>query len=68
MACDTIFIRRTIFASLLAIGAAGSVQAQVVGNLVGGGSATITGGGGDMQITMCHEHTDSDGGVELRER
>ena len=51
MACDTIFIRRTIFASLLAIGAAGSVQAQSVGNVVGGGSATITGGGDDMQIT-----------------
>ena len=51
MACDTIFLRRTIFASLLAIGAAGSVQAQVVGNVVGGGSATITGGGDNTRIT-----------------
>jgi hypothetical protein len=51
MACDAIFVRRTIFASLLAIGAAGSVQAEIVGNVVGGGSATITGGGDDMTIT-----------------
>ena len=67
MARNTILTGRTIFASLLAIGAAGSVQAQVVGNVVGGGSATIT-GGDDMQITVCHEHTDSDGSVELCER
>ena len=51
MACNTIFSRKTIFASLLAIGVAGGVQAQGVGNIVGGGSATRTGGGDDTQIT-----------------
>ena len=52
MACNTILIRRTIFASLLAIGAAGSVQAQGAGNVVGGGSATITGGGGGGPVVQ----------------
>lgn len=52
MACDTILVRRTIFASALAIGAAvGGAQAQGVGNVVGGGVATLTGGGDDQQIT-----------------
>ena len=51
MACNTIFTRKTIFAALFAIGAAGSAQAQSVGNIVGGGSATITGGGDNTQIT-----------------
>ncbi len=51
MACNTSFPTRTIFASLLAIGVAGGAQAQGVGNIVGGGSATLTGGGDDTQIT-----------------
>jgi len=49
MACNNIFTRKTIFAALFAIGAAGSAQAD--GNIVGGGSATITGGGDNTQIT-----------------
>jgi hypothetical protein len=51
MACNTILTRKTIFAALFAIGAAGSAQAQGIGNVVGGGSATITGGGDNAQIT-----------------
>ena len=51
MACNTILTSKTVVASLLAIGVAGSVQAQSVGNIVGGGSATLTGGGDDQQIT-----------------
>jgi hypothetical protein len=49
MACNTIFTRKIIFATLFAIGVAGSAQAD--GNIVGGGSATITGGGDNTQIT-----------------
>ena len=49
MACNTIFTRKTIFAALFAIGVAGSAQAD--GNIVGGGGATITGGGDNTQIT-----------------
>ena len=66
MACDTIFIRRTIFASLLAIGAAGSVQAEIVGNVVGGGSATITGGGDDTQITYSMVGAGGGGGLMVQ--
>ena len=51
MARNSIFARKTIFAALFAIGVAGSGQAQAVGNVVGGGSATITGGGDNTQIT-----------------
>ena len=51
MACNTIFNRKTIFASLLAIGVAGSAHAQGVGNVVGGGGASMSGGGGDRTIT-----------------
>jgi hypothetical protein len=51
MACNTIFTRKTIFAALFAIGAAGSAQAESNGNVVGGGGATITGGGDNTQIT-----------------
>jgi len=47
MAYNTIFTRKTILAALLAIGVAGSAQAQVVG----GGGATFTGGGDDSIIT-----------------
>jgi hypothetical protein len=56
--------RNIIVASLLAIGVAGGAQAQgaasygvtgylsdQVGDVVGGGSATITGGGDNLQIT-----------------
>ena len=49
MACNTIFTRKIIFATLFAIGVAGSAKAD--GNIVGGGSATITGGGDNTQIT-----------------
>jgi hypothetical protein len=45
---------RTVFASLFALAlAAGAAQAQVPldGNVVGGGGATIAGGGDDMTIT-----------------
>jgi hypothetical protein len=51
MACNTIFTRKTFLAALFAIGAAGAAQAQVAGNVVGGGGATITGGGDNTQIT-----------------
>jgi len=51
MACNSIFIKKTVFASLLAIGVAASVQAEGLGNVVGGGGATLTGGGDDQQIT-----------------
>jgi len=51
MARNTALARKTIFASLLAIGIAGSAQAQGVGNIVGGGSTTLTGGGDDRTIT-----------------
>jgi hypothetical protein len=48
MACNTISARRTILASLFAIGFVGGATAQGIGN---GGSATLTGGGDDQQIT-----------------
>jgi hypothetical protein len=51
MARNTILTSRTVFASLLAIGVAGGAQAQGVGNIVGGGVATLMGGGDDQQIT-----------------
>jgi len=51
MACNTLFSRKTIFAALFAIGVAGSAQAQGIGNVVGGGGATIEGGGDNTQIT-----------------
>jgi hypothetical protein len=65
MAAHTIFTSKTIFASLVAIGLAGTAQAQApsslniaghapaqaVGNIVGGGNgATIFGGADDMTI------------------
>jgi len=49
VACKTISARRTILASLFAIGVAGGVQAQGLGNV--GGGATLTGGGDDQQTT-----------------
>jgi len=61
MACNTIFTRKTIFAALFAIGAAGSAQAQ--GNIVGGGSATITGGGDNTQITYSMVGAGGGGGL-----
>jgi hypothetical protein len=63
MACNTIFTRKTIFAALFAIGAAGSAQAQGVGNIVGGGSGTITGGGDDAQITYSMVGAGGGGGL-----
>jgi hypothetical protein len=51
MACNTILNRKVILASLLAIGVAGSGQAQGVGNVVGGGGASISGGGEDITLT-----------------
>jgi len=53
-------IRNTLFASVIALGVAGAAQAQaprdgsaaaLAGNVVGGGYATITGGGDDRTIT-----------------
>ena len=53
-------IRDTLFASLVALGAAGAAQAQApldgtaaaqAGNVVGGGYATVTGGGDDRTVT-----------------
>jgi hypothetical protein len=56
-------IRKVLFASLIALGAAtGAAQAQApdpsgrvptTGNIVGGGAATIAGGGDNMQITYA---------------
>ena len=56
-------IRNVLFASLIALGAAaGAAQAQApdptgrvptTGNIVGGGAATIAGGGDNMQITYA---------------
>jgi hypothetical protein len=51
MACNTLFNRKVILASLLAIGVAGSAQAQGIGNVVGGGGASISGGGEDITLT-----------------
>jgi hypothetical protein len=65
MAANTSFTTKTILASLLAIGIAGAAQAQApstfnitghvpgqqVGNIAGGGSATLSGGGDDLSIT-----------------
>jgi hypothetical protein len=51
MASNTVFVRKTVLASLLAISVAGSAYAQGVGNIVGGGSATLTGGGDDRTIS-----------------
>jgi hypothetical protein len=64
MACNTIFARKTIFAALFAIGAAGSAQAQ--GNIVGGGSATITGGGDNTQITYSMGGAGGGGGLAVQ--
>ena len=52
--------RNTLFASLIALGAAGAAQAQAPdpggrwpagGNIVGGADATISGGGDNLTIT-----------------
>jgi hypothetical protein len=65
MAAHIIFTTKTIFASLAAIGIAGAAQAQApsslniaghaptqaVGNIMGGGGATLSGGGDDRTIT-----------------
>jgi len=51
MACNTILSRKIIFASLFAIGIADSAQAQGVGNVVGGGGASVSGGGEDITLT-----------------
>ena len=65
MAANILFTPKTLFASLLAIGIAGGAQAQApstfnitgqapgqqVGNIAGGGSATLSGGGDDLSIT-----------------
>ncbi|MCB4825314.1 hypothetical protein [Roseicella aerolata] len=51
MARNTILGRKAIFTSLLAIGVAGSAQAQVLG----GGNASISGGGDDRTITYSSE-------------
>ena len=77
MAANTIFTTKTIFASLVAIGIAGAAQAQApstfdiagqapgqqVGNIEGGGSATISGGGDNMTITYSTGGAGGGGGV-----
>lgn len=65
MACNTILTRKTIFASLLAIGVAGSAQAQGIGNIVGGGDASISGGDGDRTIT--YSATGAGGGARYEQ-
>ena len=65
MAANTVFTTKTILASLVAVGIAGAAQAQApstfnttghapgqqIGNIAGGGSATLSGGGDDLSIT-----------------
>src|SRR5687767_5467128 len=51
MARNTILTRKIIFASLLATGVAVSAQAQGIGNIIGGGGASISGGGEDITLT-----------------
>ncbi len=77
MAANTRFTTKTIFASLVAIGIAGGAQAQApstfniagqapgqqVGNIAGGGSATISGGGDDLTITYSAPGAGGGGGV-----
>ena len=77
MAANTRFTTKTIFASLLAIGIAGAAQAQApstfniagqapgqqVGNIAGGGSATLSGGGDDLTITYSAPGAGGGGGV-----
>ena len=77
MAANTRFTTKTIFASLLAIGIAGGAQAQApstfdvagqapgqqVGNIEGGGGATLSGGGDNMTITYSVPGAGGGGGV-----
>jgi len=77
MATNILFTQKTLFASLLAIGIAGGAQAQApstfniagqapgqqVGNIEGGGSATISGGGDNMTITYSTGGAGGGGGV-----
>ena len=77
MAANTRVTTKTIFASLLAIGIAGGAQAQApstfniagqapgqqVGNIAGGGSATLSGGGDDLSITYSAPGAGGGGGV-----
>ena len=76
MAANTRFTTKTIFASLVAIGVAGAAQAQApgtfniagqapgqqVGNIAGGGSATLSGGGDDLTITYSAPGAGGGGG------
>ena len=76
MAANTRFTTKTIFASLVAIGIAGGAQAQApstfniagqapgqqVGNIAGGGSATLS-GGDDLTITYSAPGAGGGGGV-----
>jgi hypothetical protein len=78
MATNILFTRKTLFASLLATGIAGSAQAQapstfniagqapgqqLFGNIAGGGSATLSGGGDDLSITYSAPGAGGGGGV-----
>ena len=65
MACNTILTKKTIFGSLLAIGIAGSAQAQGTGNVVGGGGASISGGGED--ITLTYSSSGAGGGARYEQ-
>ena len=61
-------MKRTAFASLFALAlAAGTAQAQAPlgGNVVGGGIATLAGGGGDMTITYSTGGAGGGSGVLL---
>jgi hypothetical protein len=77
MAANTILTTRTIFASLLAIGIAGSAQAQApstfsitghvpgqqVGSIVGGGTGASLQGGGDDLVVRYNQPGAGGGGV-----
>jgi hypothetical protein len=79
MAASTSLTSKTIFASLVAIGVAGAAQAQApstfdiagqapgrqVGNIEGGGSATLSGGGDNMTITYSAPGAGGGGGGVL---
>ena len=77
MAANIVFTQKTIFASFLAIGIAGSAQAQApstfsitdhapgqqVGNVVGGGTGAELQGGGDDLVIRYNQPGAGGGGV-----
>jgi hypothetical protein len=77
MAANILFTQKTLFVSLLAIGIAGSAQAQApstfsitghapgqqVGNIVGGGTGASLQGGGDDLVIRYNQPGAGGGGV-----